>query len=628
MSNLFHRNPSRNQSSRNGFDLSQRRMFTSPCGMLLPCYYDIAVAGDKYKINSRMFIRTMQLESAAFCRLNGHLDWFFVPFKQIYMFWNEFYNMTNDINTSFLSRAGSSLPLAQFPGYASYNSGFFSSTSDSFVATKTFTLTDLSNPSVHTADYKLAKSDEFGSPYIWNLRRLHDMLYGPITGAPANTGNSYNLMMCLAYHKIFYGHYRNTLYTANDPTMYSADMLATAPSGDTNLYLKLMSTIHYRPWRKDYFTCIQPAPIFGDGFASFMHPVVPSGNSGYDLTDGFPESGSFMNGDTGTTGSSNKTYPESIYGVSVDGSQTSVGDIRAMFAMDKLLRVTASAGSHYDEQTLAHLGFKVPEGIADDPYYIGNQQIQIDINEVVATASTGVTNSNGSAAAGSVIGDIAGKGFGASSNSPDLDFTCPCDGILMGIFSIEPIADYRYESDGNEKYFSTFDFYHPELDNIGMQPFGYPKKNVVLANLASTPLTSYLGWQYRYMQFKTKYDVSHESLWDTDKFSWQASRENLPTTFYNSLQALFYIAPQYTNSIFLGQYPFYGNYQGTGSTITNLNLSKYINWVPGSSAPIDGWWSTANFDSQSVYQYDNFINVVDMKVYKTSIMSVYSLPSM
>lgn len=624
MANLFHRNPSQNQKGRNGFDMSQRRMFTSPCGMLLPCYSDFAVAGDKYKLNSRMFIRTEQLQSAAFCRLRGHLDWFFVPFKQLYMFWNEFYNMTNDVNTSLGQRAGTMTPRSSWPLFSVDYSSWFLSNVDDFLATHPYSVTDLNKPSADPISVKFANCDEFGIPYAWNFRRLHDMLYGSVEGL---SSQNMNFITALAYHKIFYGHYRNTLYTPNDPKMYSADQFFNAPNGDNKLTQKLLSTIHYRPWRKDYFTCIQPAPIFGSSFASFLHPVDAS-VSGYSPVHGFPESSSIADSDILV--SSQENLDSSVIGVSMPsgGSSTSVGDIRAMFALDKLLRVTASTGSHYDEQTLAHLGYKVPEGIADDPYYIGNQEINIDINEVVATATTGVTN-DGSAVAGSVIGDIAGKGFGASSNSPDLDFTCPCDGVIMGIFSIEPLADYHYDSDGTEFYYSSFDFFHPELDNIGMQPFGYPYKvRKVSSPNTSTPLNIFLGWQYRYMQHKTKYDVSHESLYLTDKESWQASRDNTPTTFHNSLQNLFYISPQYTNSIFLAHVPFFTNYTGTGDSTTNMALNGRLSWSYGSFAPINGGFSYKDFTAQSVYQSDSFINVVDMKVYKTSIMSTYSLPNM
>ena len=73
---------------RNGFDLSFRRCFTAPCGMLLPVAQDFANPGDKYKLNSASFIRTEAVQTAAFMRLKAHVEWFFVPVTQLYSLWN------------------------------------------------------------------------------------------------------------------------------------------------------------------------------------------------------------------------------------------------------------------------------------------------------------------------------------------------------------------------------------------------------------------------------------------------------------------------------------------------------------------------------------------------------------
>ena len=82
--NVF-QNPSHvNRDSYNVIPLEQRTEFSSTVGELLPVYYDLLNPGEKVTINNILRTRTMELNSAAFCHLTEHLDWFAVPLSQIY----------------------------------------------------------------------------------------------------------------------------------------------------------------------------------------------------------------------------------------------------------------------------------------------------------------------------------------------------------------------------------------------------------------------------------------------------------------------------------------------------------------------------------------------------------------
>lgn len=596
MANLFKRPGRVAQLGRNGFDMSQRSVFSSPCGMLLPTYTDFANPGDKYRLNSRAFVRTEALQSAAFTRFKAHLEWFFVPITQIYSLWNEFFNMTNDVMSSvFDSSISTVLPTFSLVGF---KSPFRSSTG--FINGSTFT-------------YRV---DEFGVPLLWNARRLCSMLYGR-KFLDANTFSKFSPLSLLAYHKIFHSYYRNTYYTKNDPSSYSLDKWYNLSNSNPDALLGLFK-IHYRPWRRDLFTFVQPAPVWNSSFADFLGTVGPLTDSispsslnpeaSQNLTSLYQNSNA-LNGETPALASS--------YGVGESDylNGVSVGDIRAAFALDKLLRITAQTGSHYDEQTLAHFGYNMPQGISNEAYRLGEQSLDININEVVATASTGVD------AAGGTIGDIAGKGFGATQDAEDIEFTCPSHGYIMAVWSIEPIAEYQAVGDVTSGYSSSFDFYHPEFDGLGMQPFDRTFSSVG---------SDISGWQWRYMQHKTKLDSVDESIFDTSKSSWSTSRSLTPF-LSDSLAARFYIYPQYTNNIFLLNFPSYTNL--TGSDSGNLQFT-----LPSGTGFGSLGWSSVILDSENkdiikitpdyVYSYDNFINVVDHKVFKTSVMQVYSLPRM
>lgn len=637
MSSLFKNPMTKPNLGRNGFDVSRRRIFTSPTGMLLPVYDDFANPGDKYKINSSAFIRTDSIETSAFVRLKHHLDWFFVPITQIYSFWNEFFNGTQDVMTSFVTPSNTitnpvsySLPTVDFYSVLEFGGNdFFIFKPSTGSSASPFSL----------------RADSFGVPLAHNLRRLVDMLgYGSISrmgrfssATPFPSGSTVAVpffpLKFLVYHKIFHSHYLNNKFFPNDPSLYNVDKYYGSTIPDDVAY-RLMSTIHYRPYRKDYFTDILPTPQFSSSWVNAVSsPLIPlsstnntsinpnsaisadSLNTAYVHNDDkdflVPTSGSLFNDAASSSG---------VYLASSSGS-VGVGNIRQLFAYDRLMRITASAGSHYADQTLAHFGVKLPEGISNEAYYLGEQITDISINEVVATANTSVPG-DGNIDYGSVLGDIAGKGFGSTTPSKDIEFTCPCHGMIMAISSIEPICDYAsMAGERFNRYRSPFDFYRPEFDNLGMQAaFNH---DFYYSTLGTTSRESVNGWQYRFMELKTKFDVVNESIWDTWRHIWSCYKQSIGPDLYNpsfagsfSLDAFFYISPQYTNNIFLRKFPYYGN----------INNSWLVLSVPDSSASSYNPWYYPEVQSSQVYTGDNFYLNLDMRVFKTSCMSVHSLP--
>ena len=74
----------KNHVSRNAFDLSQRRIFSSKCGEILPCFLQDCLPGDKFKVNASTFSRTAPLNTAAFARMKQYYNFYFVPYRLLY----------------------------------------------------------------------------------------------------------------------------------------------------------------------------------------------------------------------------------------------------------------------------------------------------------------------------------------------------------------------------------------------------------------------------------------------------------------------------------------------------------------------------------------------------------------
>lgn len=648
------------KQGRNGFDLSRRRQFTCMAGQLLPVFKDLANPGDKYKLNSVSFVRTEALQTAAFMQLKGRVEWFFVPMTQLFTKWNEFFNGTDDVMSTAFTQ-NTSFNSNQLPTFDVKNFIYYFENIDLYNTVGYYKAV----PSDGT--YFSLFTDMFGIPKIWNFRRLLDLLgYGSVDsyyldGSVSDASYVYTFLDFLAYHKIYHSHYNLTDWIKNDPTLYNLDQFITAvamgPENVLATYFKILSTIHYRPYRKDYFTNIMPQPMFGDSFASYL---TNNGlfETGKDLRSYINPENHFVRDPDGSYVPNTSVYesmlrnsdnfPDGSFAnssiVSAAGHEKplqslSTADIRSMFALDRLLRVTAFAGGHYEDQTLAHFGYKMPQGISKEAYFLGSQGFDININEVVATATTATQEGSSTTVtgAGTSIGDIAGKGFTSSdSQGGDCEFTAPCHGIIMGIFSIEPLP--MYASMGCEtvnRYRDPYDFYRPEFDDIGMQPqFG------VFTSVMNNPNSQNInGWTYRWLELKTSFDVVNEGFWNTHKQPWvgfkqsvypQISESGFADGSFVDKNFQFFVSPQYTNSIFLQSVPYYQNPTSNFDTaeankpITEREHAVYKFNVAWNNTGTQSWRNEFN-SAENVYGADNFLVNTHFKCFKTSIMSVHSL---
>lgn len=602
MSKFLSKPEYKNQSGRNGFDISQSKLFSANPGQLLPYYTDFANAGDKYKITPSAFIRTEAIKTAAMMRLNIHLEGYFVPFRQMYMFWNEVYNQVQDIHTNLVpSNSIFKLPCVSCTDI--FHDGYYESSTYSvdYLATS-------------DSEYMYYNVDPFGVPYLYNFRRLFDLLDYGVFNSGITSNRRYNIFKYLAYHKIFYSFYNNSLFFKNDASYYNIDKYYADVEISGGPIKRIMSTIHYRPWRVDEFTNIFPTPTYSNSYANYLEPAVEA-----TLPLVSPEK---------LASKSASTFKNNFYSSYKDGGinslyltpsstgpvQISATDIRSLFAFDKLARITGSAGSHYDKQTLAHLGYKIPDGLNGECYRVGSYSFPLVISDVVATASTSAQG------VGSVIGDVAGKGFASGSEPPTFDFTAPESGVLMLIFSIEPLADYK-SFDTVNTYQNFYDFYHPEFDNLGLEPL-YEHQLTGMYGFGNLDI---IGWRYRYTPLKSKYNVVSESIYATDKTIWQGNRQdsNLYTdmNLVNgiSLSSLFFINPQYCNNIFAMEVPYYTNPSSEKLKKTALKFADRA---------AENLLHDETLEPSHVYSSDNFIVRTNTKCYKTSIMSVHSLPKL
>lgn len=211
--------------------------------------------------------------------------------------------------------------------------------------------------------------------------------------------------------------------------------------------------------------------------------------------------------------------------------------LRTMFALEKMSRITQRAGKHYDDQTLAHFGFKINKGLSGEVYKIGSWHTTLGIQKVTSTAATD----------DAPLGEQAGVGYAVLDGSKKkFKFTAPCHGIVMCIWSCAPRYKYIFTRDKLNYKTKLWDFFKPSLDNLGSQPlfsYEFPVKST-----GSGLQTGVAGWQWRFMESKVKFNRVSPVFATVSKNPW--SMTALPFTY----QDCGFVSPMDLNLLINTQY--------------------------------------------------------------------------
>lgn len=501
---------------RNAFDRSSRRQFHYALGQLVPAWWEPVIAGSKLKLNRKMFQRTADVNTAAFPKLDTHVQYYFVPFRQMWSFWDDFKLGIQDTNSSALFNAqdlfGRTMPT-RVP---------YTTAADFFT-----TLDDIQQNSL---------LDDLGYRRDYGVSKILNLLgYGQ--GDAYTFTRDMNLWPILAYHKIYYDHFRNTAYEPNLPHMYNMDYL-WAQNRDMKIpQANLLGTavdnglfsFHYVNYRNDYFNNLYPSlnyiqvPPTGSQWqipSNVVNGVVSSvlvqlsGSTGTDVgrwaTNGSGSSNiNVVKGESDTSvylgdGSRIMSHDHSLsQQVSLNANQIlNPQAIRAAFALDKLLRSSAYAPKHAKQQYEARFGIKFKNN-PNESFYLGSFMNDVTIGEVTTTATTNFTDSGGNSRV-SPTGAIGGKGIGFGDWGKTIDFTAEEDGIVMAIVYSTIRSSYR--ALGVDSYLSKHlpeDYFQPEFQDLGLEPVYGSEFNQTLTD------ATILGYRPRNQRYKIGIDKNY-----------------------------------------------------------------------------------------------------------------------
>lgn len=542
-----------------GFNMNQTFTFTASTGMLLPTWYDLLSPGEKVSGFPSFLLRSDPFLAPAMADLDCYVDVFFVPMNKIFSAFGEWFYQIDDLksnffdNTKFLDRlpivessVSDAGPFANFDTtlYTQYGSvplgtGRF----DNFGFGMHRLLTHLGrNPQsifwgIAKGDNDLPLNNDDATGVLPQYR-----LYSQALDSP-----KYSPWLEACYQAIYMDYYRPDLYESNDINAYNLDTyfnngtgkIPFNPSGSWTS--RGLWTLRYRCKSADYFVASKPAPLFAgtsmlpdaednlmqvnQWLTSNLSYAIQNPSGAVSTSPGSvvgPDgsasaiTGSSFNRYTNQSGGPlSPTLPVSVasdarnlmdgnnivvhtHNVSVPLASLNTARLRTMFALEKLAKITYRAGKHYDDQTLAHFGYKVPQGISGEVYHLKSYHSPMIINRVISLAGTSSTP----------LGEQAANAAAMLNGAKDggkFSFTAPCHGVVMALFSIAPRYKYIFTQDKFGYKTKLWDFFKPAIDNCGMQPlFGYEVTHQ--KNSAQVLDNSVLAWQWRFMEDKCKFD--------------------------------------------------------------------------------------------------------------------------
>lgn len=530
---------------RSSFDLSSKKLFTAKVGEILPCYWQLAIPNNTYRISSDWFTRTVPINTAAYTRIKEYYDFYAVPLRLISRALPQAFTQMTDYMTSASSSTTNTSALTSVPNVSQNLLNLFLQASNAGDQTNT--------------------RDDAGLPVVYGTCKLLDMLgYGSMI-ASTNTGKdsitkkylgvdnlsdannplvyqtsqTVNALPFLAYQKIYYDFFSNSQWEKHKAYAYNVDYWSG--SGLISLVTDMVQ-LRYANYPKDYFMGMLPTSQYGSVAVLPSSPVVETSTNSVTVNNQ-----SSATRDLRTN------------------SDLSALSIRATEYLQRWKEVVQFSSKDYSDQMAAQFGIKAPEYMGNHAHYIGGWSSVININEVV---NTNLDTDSSQAS-------IAGKGI-SSNSGHTLTYDCGAEHqIIMCVYHAVPMLDWNLTGQAPQLTVTAIsDFPQPAFDQLGMQ--AVPALN--LQNNPGRKVSGSLGYNLRYWQWKSNIDTVHAGFragaayhsWAAPLDGWQVLTSDGAWS-YQSMK----VRPQQLNSIFVPQVDATNCSVAFDQLLCNVNFQVY-----------------------------------------------------
>lgn len=527
---------------RSSFDLSSKKLFTAKVGEILPVYWQIAIPGNKYKISSDWFTRTVPVNTAAYTRIKEYYDVYAVPLRLISRSLPQAFTQMSDYMTSAASGTTNTDRLTQVP----FTSLGTLSTEIAHFVTKSI-LDDAgfnrSYGACKLLDYlgygafigtMNAEKEDITRNYLgttYSADSQNPLIYG--------ASMMVNLLPLLSYQKIYFDFYSNSQWERHLAYAYNVDYWNGGEMDTSGEWLKL----RYADYPKDYFMGVLPASQYGPvaSLPTLQHSFSSNSlmlSAKQDVT-----SASRLHNPSATAVESTESNTSGTARYGYLNSDLSALSLRATEYFQRWKEIVQFSSKDYSDQMRAQFGIQAPEYMGNHSHFVGGWSNVISINEVL--------NTNLESAGSQAV--IAGKGVGSMSGHT-LTYDCGAEHcVLMILYHSVPLLDWSLKGHNPQLLCTNIsDFPQPAFDQLGMQPV----PALALNNSPSCP-TGNIGYNLRYWQWKSSIDTVHGAFRPSAAYqTWAAPLQGfqIQVSGQSSLSyQSFKIRPQQLNSIFQPQ---------------------------------------------------------------------------
>ena len=560
----------KNKASKNSFDLSHRNLFTAKVGELIPCSVFELNPGDTINLDTSYFTRTAPLDSAAYTRLRENVQFFFVPYSQLWKYFDsQVMNITSTPSGGDISRVATGLtsnskittqmPFVQYKALHEELTNQANAGIDSLGSSSGLNKSLLNNGEYRWAcSAKLLQMLGYGNFPEQNFAitqgQSHYAIddYSLAPDIPNIPNNSYNLNLSifrlLAYHKVCNDHYTYRQWQPYNAYLCNVDYLVPDKSGSLDISSLL-------PWKNnlsgkdnltlldmrfsnlplDYFNGVLPTPQFGSesvvnlnlGNASGTGSI--SGQTGFDVSTNHASTVRLSNGSLPVD--SFRTVNDSGLVMFKNGS-SDVGNgvlgYQHSHPFSASVNVNTSLSGQLSiaalRQATALQKYKEIQ-LANDSDFVSQIEAHFGVtpkhSDTVSYFLGGASSMidinpqvNSNLADWSQSNAIKAAPLGQGHGK--IKFTADTYGIVLGIYRCVPVLDYAHVGvDRTLLKTDASDFVIPELDSIGMQqsilgelmmPSYHNGTQGVVPNGYTVRPTNSFGYAPRYAEYKTSFD--------------------------------------------------------------------------------------------------------------------------
>lgn len=453
-------------------NLSCDHITTSNFMEVQPVYYrHLTPADETLTVNAEAYSRLQPMPVPTMGRALQNIRGFWVPYRVLISYWNNFITDTYDRNPNF-----NRVPVIS-----------------SAALSKLFMYDDMSVNSPDSYDFIYNDGTVSDPRKFTSLgRKVYKIILS--LGYDYTISNlgliNYNALALLAYFKVINDWYYPSQYVADSPlsgllnSVFSGQVTILTPADLHDAFKYASAVDMYNP---DYFT------------SAFDNPEGPSVvNNATVIFNDITSDGSRVQLSADMTPVLDNDVNLSVVPNSPSSTHISEYGLHTLHALSDYMKRHQLAGSRALDRYLARFGVTLSTEKLNRSTYIGVKSTPLQFSSVESNSTT----------EGAVLGDYAGKGQSFIQDS----FTCNPQneyGIFMIINTFVPQVGYVQGIDRHNLHLSNYDFYTPEFDALGNQAISklelYNAINLYTNN-SEDVVNQVFGFTPRYSEYKVPRD--------------------------------------------------------------------------------------------------------------------------